>query len=271
MKSFLRKYLPFTKGVLESFLEYRARAILWVISEFLSITLLYFFWKALYESSGTDIMNGYTFAEMMAYNIIVRVVQFTIFVNPHWYISEGIMNGSISMSLIKPIRYEIQLFFQGIGDIIISTLFFVIPIIVLSLIGILILDLHLPVAWDQLGFFLISLVLALFINYFISFIFGTILFFTINSFGIWQLKDAIELIFSGSLIPLAFFPTWLYKIAMLLPFAQSRYLPVLILTGKTTSGVLTAIATQLVWVVILFIISQLLWKSAVKRMTIQGG
>lgn len=271
MRSFFRKYLPFTRGVLESFLEYRARAVLWVISEFLSITLLYFFWHALYTSSGVEVMNGYTFPEMMAYNIVVRVVQFTIFVNPHWYISEGIMNGSISMSLIKPIRYEIQLFFQGLGDIMISTIFFVIPIIGLSLIGIILLNLQLPIAWDQIGFFLISLVLALFINYFISFIFGTILFFTINSFGIWQLKDAIELIFSGSLIPLAFFPAWLYNIAMWLPFAQSRYLPVLIITGKTTNGVIFALLTQFVWAIGLFAISQILWRFAIKRMTIQGG
>lgn len=271
MNSFFRKYLPFTKGAFESFLEYRARAVLWVLSEFLTITLLYFLWDALYNSSQLTEINGYTFPQMMAYVIVVRVVQYTIFINPHWYISDGIQNGSIAMSLIKPIRYETQLFFQGIGDILISFFFFVIPLVILAGVGTWGLGITIPLAWDQTIYFLISLVLALMINYFISFIFGTILFFTINSFGIWQLKEAIELIFSGSLIPLAFFPNWLYQIAMFLPFAQARYLPVLIIMGKTTDGPWQAIAIQAAWAVGLFIISQLFWKRAIHRITIQGG
>lgn len=271
MKRFFRKYWPFAKGAFESFLEYRARAILWVLSEFLALILLYFFWRALYDSTGVTTMNGYNFSEMMTYNIIVRVVQYTIFINPHWYISDGIQNGSIAMSLIKPIRYETQLFFQGLGDILISFLFFVIPLIILSGAGALFLQLDIPIAWHHIGFFALALLLALFINYFISFIFGTILFFTINSFGIWQLKEAIELIFSGSLIPLAFFPSWLYTIAMVLPFAQARYLPVLILMDKTMDGPWLTLGVQLLWAVGLGIVSKVFWKKAIHRITIQGG
>lgn len=271
MRRFFKRYLPFTRGAYESFMEYRARMVLWILAEFFSIAITYFIWVAVYSSQNNTQINGYTLTEILAYTILTRVVQYSIFINPHWMMANDIQTGNIAMSLIKPINYQVRLFFHGLGDILISLTLFVLPFLGITWIITLFLPLQLNLAFYDIGYFLVSLVFALFINFFTSFIFGSILFFTINSFGIWQLKDAIELIFSGSLIPLIFYPTWLYQIAVFLPFAQARYFPILILLGKTENGPLQALLIQGAWAIGLYLIAQGMWHLATKRIAIQGG
>jgi ABC-2 type transport system permease protein len=80
---------------------------------------------------------------------------------------------------------------------------------------------------------------------------------------------AIQLLFSGSMIPLTFYPDWLFRIAMFLPFAQVIYSPIMLLQGQQSA--LSILGIQAMWVVIMLLISNIGWGMTKSRVMIQGG
>jgi len=77
---------------------------------------------------------------------------------------------------------------------------------------------------------------------------------------------------SLSLLPLAIMPEWLRTIGTLLPFSQAVYLPVSVLSGLTPLGELPRIwMLQMGYAAVLLIASRLIFRRAVRVVTVQGG
>jgi len=273
MSSYIRKYIPFAKAEIQEFITYRAQAVVWVLMEFFYLALQFYIWKAIFENSTSDVISGYTFEGMVTYVFLIRIVFAITFVMPSRYISNDVRSGSIAMMLIKPIDYRMQLFFRSVGAIVNSLLFFVLPLTVtLVIIGFFI---EIPLAIDPLTilFFILSVNFAFLIRFLVGYCFGLIIFLTINSFGIFQLRRAIEAIFSGALIPIAFFPPLLATIAKFLPFMHGLYVPVQIFMGDYVliTDKLSAIGIQVFWVGVLYLLSNMIWKRVIKRLVVMGG
>lgn len=273
MSSLLKKYLPFTKAQIQQFVNYRAHAVVWVFMEFMLILLQYFIWKAIYNNSPTETINGYTFTKMITYVLLIRVVASLTFVMPSDYISDDVRTGAIAMQLIKPINYQLQLLFKSIGEVFNSFVFFVIPLSVTLIISSFFIDLNIVLSVPVIVGFIISIFFAFTIRFLIGYLFGLIIFLTINSFGIFQLRQAIESIFSGAIIPIIFFPVWLYKIASFLPFMQGLYVPVRIFMGdyQSTHDMINALLFQGMWIVILYVLGLIVWKKVIHRLVVLGG
>lgn len=269
---FFKKYRPFIRGEIESALEYRMSLVIWFFIECLYILVAYFTWKAVFRSSGESVIEGYTFTAMVVYLFMQRIVFNLTFIQPHWYITDDIKSGSIAMQLIKPINYQVQLFFRGIGTIAINLMFFVGPFFILFIIMNQVLNLGFDLSWINLGIFTISIVFGLLINFLVSYSFGLLVFFTIGGFGIWQLKRGVEMLFSGMLIPLALFPLWFQRIADFLPFSKVIYVPIRIIMGSVEMNeVVSVLTNQLLWIGIMFIVTTLFWRKTTKKLVIMGG
>ena len=178
------------------------------------------------------------------------------------------------MRLIKPISYRTQLFFQGLGNEMVEFVFFALPFTIIFIGASFIMKFEIMFTPYSIIMFIVSIILGGFINYLISFLFGMILFLTLNSFGMFQFKTAIERILSGSLIPISLFPTWLKVICDIMPFAQTRYIPICFILGQYNNDKIQGLFTiliQLIWVIILLILSSLIWRKATKKIVVQGG
>ncbi len=78
--------------------------------------------------------------------------------------------------------------------------------------------------------------------------------------------------FSGALVPLAMMPGWLQTVAAALPFAQAISVPVSLLSGITPlSDVPRLWLIQLVWLMLLLFLSRVVFSTALKKITVQGG
>ena len=77
-------------------------------------------------------------------------------------------------------------------------------------------------------------------------------------------------LFGASAIPLWFYPDWLAKVSLFLPFRYISYEPILIFLGESESP-LTAIILQLAWLAVLFLIEKLVWRRAERKLIVQGG
>lgn len=105
-----------------------------------------------------------------------------------------------------------------------------------------------------------------------DFCFGMIAFFTTYIFGMLMVKDALISFLAGQLIPLSFFPEGIQRIFDFLPFSSMIYTPVMIYLGKYQgSELIFVLSRQVVWVILLYILGDLIWRKVTKRLVVLGG
>ena len=176
------------------------------------------------------------------------------------------------MRLLKPVNTDLSYMFNELGTALMKVVVLLIP--VLAGLEIYRFCMTGTVVFSAVNFllYLISSVLAYIISFRVNLCFGFIAFYVKNLWGIGILKNSIIGFLSGSLIPLAFMPDGLRVCLEYLPFASMSYTPVMLYMGKYgTYEILFRIGIQVVWAVLLYGLSKLIWFGAIKKLCIQGG
>lgn len=272
-----RKYKAFLKTGLLNVFAYKFNIYSWLLVVASSLVCLFFLWKAVFQNSPTDIINGYTFKELISYTIIVNIFGFTIGGGETQdIISDEIQKGQIAMSLIKPISYRLRFVFSTLGSLIASNLIIGFPLLAIStaLLGVNgYMEFPTPEKFIlNLLFFLFAQVLAKLLIDSIDYIFGIVSFYTMASFGLMQIKEVVINFLSGILIPIAFFPGWAAKIVNFLPFVGMAQNPTLIYLGRISIfEALVSIGFQILWLILLETFAHFFFERAIKIVTIQGG
>lgn len=98
------------------------------------------------------------------------------------------------------------------------------------------------------------------------------LLWTIAGDGIARLLGTASMIFSGSIIPLPFFPDWAQTVLNLMPFRGLMDVPFRLYVGHLPpSQAVPAIALQLAWTAALVLIGRGILARGLKRLVVQGG
>lgn len=265
----IKKFLTLTRaGIIES-LQFRLGTVVIVIGNILYLIVVYFLWKAIYASAGTDIVNGMTFSDTLIYLVLATALFNFMEMYIVWEIGRNIQSGKIVLDLIKPMKYRQYMFWSYSGSFITNFFFTLLPtFIIVSIVT------HGAIHFGiNILIFIISVIMAVSINYSIDFIVGTICLYTESIWGINIMKQVIVMLLSGVSIPIAFFPEPLKSIVYYLPF-QSIYnapLSVLLDGNPQLYIILKTLGTQLFWCVIMIVISKLFWKVSVRKITVNGG
>ncbi len=265
----LRKYATLTKaGIIES-LQFRLGTFVMIIGNILYLIVVYFLWKAIYASAGTDVVNGMTFTDTLIYLVLATALFNFMEMYTVWYIGRDIQSGKIVLDLLKPMDYRSYVFWSYSGEFVTNFVYTFLPTFIIVAVvtkG----TIHFGV---NLLFFVISVIIGISINYSIDFIVSTICLYTESIWGINIMKQVIVLLLSGATVPLAFFPEPLKTIAYHLPF-QSIYnapLSILLDGGPDPLTLAGVIGTQLIWCIVLTVISKLFWKASLRQITVNGG
>ncbi len=265
----LKKYLSFTRiGMMES-LQFRLATVVIVIGNLLYLTIVFFLWKAIYASSGTDVVNGMTFSDTLIYLVLATALFNFMEMYTVWEMGRSIQSGKIVLDLLKPMDYRKLLFWSYSGSFVMN--FFTTFLPTFIIVGI-VTGGAIPLKLNLL-YFVVSVVLAIMINYSIDFIVGTICLFTESIWGINIMKQVIVLLLSGATIPIAFFPEPMKTIVLYMPFQSIYNAPLtLLLDGSPDmEDVLMILGTQLFWCVTMTVISKLFWKASLRQITVNGG
>ena len=226
-----------------------------------------FFWKALFKNA--ESMGGVSVDTMLTYTVISSMISVVLITNVEWRITESVQTGAIAIDLMRPVNIFGVFFAENLGSV--TALFFqnLLPIFI---IGSLFIKLPAPRSAFEFMLFLISLVLAFFINWYLSVIFGMFSFKVIEMSALIQVKKHLVRLLSGSMIPLWFFPNWLRSVLEILPFPYIYQLPLSIYVGHYTSeSLVRGLLIQILWVMVLFLIETRLEKQAIKHVMVQGG
>lgn len=265
----LKKYLTLTKaGIMES-LQFRLGTFVMALGNILYLIVVYFLWKAIYASAGSDTVNGMTFSDTLIYLVLATALFNFMEMYTVWEMGRGIQSGKIVLELLKPMKYRTYLFWTYSGQFVTNFFFTFLPtFIAVTLVT------HGAVHMGlNLLFFVISVIMAISLNYSINFLVGTICVYTESIWGINIMKQVIVLLLSGATIPLAFFPEPLRTITYYLPF-QSIYnapLSILLNAEPQPQELAVTLGTQLIWCVVMAALSKLFWKVSLRRITVNGG
>ena len=266
-----RKLFALTRaGIMES-LHYRLGTFVTLFANLIYLVLVYYLWKAIYASSGVDVVNGMTFTDTMIYLILATSLFNFLEMFVVWDMSRSIQSGKIILDLLKPMKFRAYTFWSYSGSHVVSFIMTFIPTFIVVMI---ITRGAIPIGMN-LVYFIIATLFALIVNFNIEMIVATICLYTESTWGINIVKETIVLLLSGASIPLAFFPEKLRSVVDYMPFRAVYDIPLTILLEKngsdTLQGLLPMFGFQLLWIVILTAAGTLFWNYSVKKITVNGG
>ena len=265
----LKKYLTLTRAGMIEALQFRLGTVVIVIGNLLYLTVVYFLWKAIYASSGTDVVNGMTFSDTLIYLVLATALFNFMEMYAVWEMGRSIQSGKIVLDLLKPMDYRRLLFWSYSGNFVMNFLTTFLPTFII--VGA-VTHGAIPLRINLL-YFAVSVIMAVMINYSIDFFVGTICLFTESIWGINIMKQVVVLLLSGATIPIAFFPEPLKTVVMYMPFQSIYNAPLtLLLDGSPDiEDVLMILGTQLFWCITTTVISKLFWKVSLRQITVNGG
>lgn len=225
----------------------------------------YAFWLIIFNTGSSTEMYGYTLNSIITYYIIMYIVgSITTMGNVGYRIAADIKEGGLTNLLIKPFSCIRYYFFESLGQKIpqmICSIIIFIPIM-------LIFHKRVILACNLLtiGGFIIALILAVILTYFINVIISLLVFWLTEIDGLFFMKEIIIDLLSGKTFPIDIMPIGVFTVLSFLPFSYCTYFPISILiNNKSYSEIGTGIIFQIVWIIITFLLVKIIWKMGIKR------
>ncbi len=265
----MKLYWEYMIRQFNSGLTYKFNYVCNLVSKILFVFSQYFIWKALMEKQTVETASGsIQFREMITYMLVSTFISTIINSDVILELNDKIKSGQIALDIVKPIDYKKLLFVNTVSKNLYNVIYLLLPTMIIS---IAIFGINIPSLGN--GFvFIISVILATLINYMMCFCLGILGFWFSQLWIMNRLVYDLLALFSGKVIPLWFFPVMLLKVADCLPFKMIYTVPIFIYLEKyNNQEIVLMLFVQLIWLVILFVVSRLLWGRGMKKIVVQGG
>ena len=96
-----KKYFALTRAGIIECVNYRIALAVMVFGNLLYLTLIYFVWKAIFASSGSDVVNGMTFESTMIYLVLATALFNFMEMYIVWEIGRDIQSGKIALNFLE--------------------------------------------------------------------------------------------------------------------------------------------------------------------------
>lgn len=222
--------------------------------------VMYFLWKIIIANSNFNVdLHEITTYYILTYAISMMITETYI----ARQMSDDIRKGSIVKIISRPMTYLEYTFWKRFGVFLFfSTLYFIVLLIISFFF-----KLQITLNPLIILLFIISLILAMIMNYLLFFIIGITAFWTTNNWGVINAFMSIVSFLSGSWIPLTLLTGKLKEVSLMLPFKYTVFIPASILQGKlTTLEIIQGFIIMLVWIFIFYLTAKLLWRIGEKHL-----
>jgi ABC-2 type transport system permease protein len=260
-------YSAIASIALKDAFAYTLRVWVQFVIQFITIVVFIYFWRAVYAGRDST-LGGLDLRQTLNYVILAQILV------PLWeagylgFFGYLLRQGQMSLELLRPIDFQIQIYIRQLA----LWLYFVLQRLPLVLFAWLFFGLQLPSnPWVWVAF-MISLLFGQAVVFFFEWCLACLAFYTTEVHGLYQTRTALARFLSGSLVPLALMPAWLQAVTGVFPFAQAVSVPISLLIGITPLAEAPRVwLIQLLWVVGLGVLSRLIFRVAIRQVTVQGG
>lgn len=229
----------------------------------LRVVVLLALWRMVFAQKG--VVSGMSMDTVLTYTLIASVFGDPLDIQST--VTDELWKGGIAVHFTRPMGLFRQFAAQTLGSWLMPFLVFSIPLLLASpLLGV-----HPMPANSGAGlWFVPSLALAVSAGFAIDFIYASLM-VTLGQ-NIWvivQIRNAVSMLLSGALIPLALYPWGIGRVFEWLPFAATASAPLRVYTG--TGDALTLLAMQVAWNLVLWPMAHWMWRSNRERLVCYGG
>lgn len=231
--------------------------------------VIYFVWNALYTHNAVSVIEGFSFNETLTYFAMAVIVQWA---TGSWIgdmVGRIIAQGDFARYIIFPIDFYKYHLLRQIGSKITSN---IIRAPVFFLIFVYFFKIFVNTNPLQWFLFLISCTLSFLLLNTFRYMIALLTFWEEAYWTLGMFSWAIIEFFSGALLPLEFYPSFIQPILNILPFKNMVYTPVMIYMNRISIGdTLWSFVNQIVFIVVFYLISKWLFELGRIKFTSQGG
>lgn len=262
----MRAYLDIGLKSFSASLAYRSEVWLRLIGNIVTILIQVAIWTAVI---GDKQVGGIDLEQMITYSILNTLILSLLLIYISGRVDGSLKTGGIASELVRPLSYPLYLLANSLGEVVYQFLFVVIPSLLLAA---LFFGIQPPASIEHAAAFVVSLGIVLLLSFFIGYLISLIAFWLLTHFALDWMLGGLMIIFSGSFLPIWFFPDIWATVAGLLPFQYLGYIPAAIYMGYYQAGELPLIiGIGALWVGAFWLVTQLLWWKAVRRLIVHGG
>jgi ABC-2 type transport system permease protein len=260
-------YLTMIRTAISSQFQYRAAHYLYMLGMVAEPVIYLVVWSTIADQSGGSV-QGFTAGEFAAYYIVWTLVRNMniVFAAPawEWRIREGQLSGWL-LKPFHPLHWDLAWF---AGWKVVNIVLWIPIAVGLSLIF----DPTFDPTAPEIATFAVAIWGAYLIRTMFMSALGMICFWTTRGAAIFDLWMAVELLFSGRLVPLPLMPDWVQTVAWFLPFQWAFYFPIESLVGDYSNWQLVGgLFVQLAWILGGLAIFKLVWRPAIRRYSAVGN
>lgn len=262
----LPPYLAYAKKNFLNRSAYRFDNVMGIISTCLQFFIFWEIYKALYGTSAD--IDGITMP-MVTTNFILSMGLGAIFTPDDYFLPSKIWDGSIATEFLRPISFKGRMIAENVGNALFNLLFRFAPCLMIALFTV---GVNAPASPAMLALFVLSAVLGFGVLWTISFAVQMTAFWLINIWSLITIKNVLVNVLSGSMIPLWFMPKELTAILNFMPFSSVYFTPVQIYLGQLSfEEIMLKCGIQLAWIIVIYLLGDILWRKGQKKLIVQGG
>lgn len=263
----MRPYIAIVSARFRALLQYRAAAVAGISTQiFFGLVRMGIFTAFYHSTRNTQPM---TLPEVITY---IWLGQATLVLQP-WNldtdIARMIRSGNVVYELIRPVDLYSLWYARAIAMRTAPAIVRAVPIFVLA--GFFF-GLKAPASLASFGAWCVSILGAVLLSSAFTTLFAIFLLWTISGDGIYRLSFALVYVFSGILVPLPLFPSWMQGFLNFLPFRGLVDTPSRLYMGHIAAhDVMWIFCHQIIWTAFLVSVGKYLLARATRRMVVQGG
>jgi len=262
----MRAYIEFAKKAFLNNMVYRFNHFIGILNTCLQIFIFWCIYKTLY--GGATQVDGITFS-MVTTNFILSLGLSSAFNLNDFFIKKKLNDGSIVNEFLKPVNFKARILAEDLGTIAFKLIFNFTPALIITA---LVFEMNAPVNLASTLLFVLSTALVFFVLWNLSFIIQTASFWLVNVWSISTIKNVFVNVLSGAMLPLWFMPKKVVSIIKFTPFDSIYLTPVQIYLGKITGNEIAInFLRQVIWIAILYLIGEIMWRCGQKKLIVQGG
>src|SRR5262249_18823118 len=229
-----------------------------------------FLWGAVFKERGGG-LHGYDYGSMIYYYLLTLLVSnLVVPTEDEWQIAADIREGQINALLTKPmsyLAYRLSIFLSG------RLVYSLVTLPPIALIFIYFRE-YIVLPTDPLiyVFTAISIIMAAFIQFFITYSLSMFAFWILEISTIVFIVYSFEYFLGGQMFPIDIMPSGVQAVMKWLPFYYELFFPIAIFMGRRRGAELTqGLAIQACWLVATWVIAQFMWKRGLGHYQAVGG
>ncbi len=262
----MRKFISIFFIYSQVMLTERSRSFVWFLNSLIPPIILYIYWVAALPSSGGNI-EGWTLSTISSYYFLLIVASTTLLAHIEESVAYlDIQQGEIVQYVLKPFPYYLMNLIYETPYRLLQGSYGIISI----LIFIFFFKTSFTFTTDLITIFLAILIsiFALMLSFTFKMVLGLLAFWFTDTRGLYEIFDAMIIIFAGFLLPITLLPWGLSEVAQILPFSYMIYYPIVSFQGKLSHlQMIQTLAIQISWMLVFGMTYRFLWKRGLKKFT----